>query len=270
MTRGDVLRWTARRLPGVDAALRDDLLATVDELAVSGRRVDRGLEIGSLVGFALRSASRNGASDNRVELIRQGVRVGALIMAMASALWSWTTVPHELATTSAATLVAIAIAGGLRTTALVLALAAVVLTALDGSPQPLALTALAAVAVGRRFDARPCPGGAAATAVGTVAAGLVAASLPTPTTTTVLVAVLSSLPVALLAVGWFDPRFAVAAMVLLGWRLLAVEVPQLVSGMGAVGHGAEGQMLVARTLLMSAGAVIAWQMSRSAIDRCLR
>ena len=270
MNSGTVLRWTARRLPGAGSALHDDLLATVDQLAVRGRRVDRGLEIGSLVGFALRSASRSGASDNRTELIRQGVRVGALILAMASALWSWTTAPHDLALTGVTTLVAVAIAGGLRTTAIVLAFVAVLLTGLDGAPQPLAFVVLGAVAVGRRFDARACPGGAAATAAGVLAAGLVAASLPPPTTTTVLVTAVSILTVVFLAVGWFDPRFAVAATLILVWRLLAVELPDIVNVMGAVDDSAEVRMMVARSLVVGAGAVVAWQVARSAIDRCLR
>jgi hypothetical protein len=267
--RGDVLRWTARRLPGVGDGLHDELVATVDELAGRGRRIDRVLEIGSLVGFSLRSASRRGAFDSRPELIRQGVRVGALVLAVAGALLSWTTAPSDLAVTGVATLLAVAIAGGSRTGAVVLATVAAVLTTLDGGPQPLALVVLGAVAVGHRFDARPCPIGAAVTAVAVVGTGVVAANLPAPTATTVLMVMIGVLPVALLAVGWFDPRFAVAGTVVWVWRFLAVDAHELIDALQALGDRAAFRLLVARWLLMGAGVVLGWHLSKAAIDRCL-
>ncbi len=256
--RGDVVRWTARRLPGIDPALREDLLASVEQLVERRNRVDRMAEVGSLVGFALRSASRRGASDSRSELIRQGLRVGALVLAITGALLTWTgaSEPRGVAMALVATAVAVAVAGGSRLGAVALAAGQVALVAGGaGGHLPLAVIVLAAVVAGHRFDARHCPLGAAVTAVTLVGIGVLEATLPmatvtTMTMTTVLIALAAIVPVALLAVGWFDPRFAVAGTLVWAWPATALDQQQV-------------------WVLAALAVVVGWQVSASALDRCL-
>jgi hypothetical protein len=270
---GRVLRWTARRLPGIDGRLRADLVASVDQLAGRGGRQDRALETASLVGFALRSASRRGAGDDRRELVRQGVRTGALVLAVLGAVGAWSavataTTPAALVLAVLATLAAAAIAGGLRTTAVAVAAASAVAGVVAGTGIALPLVVLGAVALGHRFDARTCPVGAGLAVAGIAAGATVAALAPGATPAGLVVAGVA-VPLVLLGVGWFDPRYAVAATVVWAWRLVAVDVGELAGAVQALGDEAALRLLLARWLLMALGVVAAWRVSRAAIRRCL-
>ncbi len=294
------LRWTARRLPGVDERLRTDLVASADQLAEGSGRLDAALEVASLVGFALRAASRRGTRDDRHELVRQGVRVGALVLTVVGALAAWAAVwtaghaghdpgataaagpfpagvPVALAAAALATLLAAAVAGGLRTGAVVLAavqVGAVALAVVPGpagvgdAPLALPLVVLGAVVVGHRYDARSCPGGAALAAAAIGLAGAAAGLAPHGTVTAVTVAGLA-VPAALLVVGWFDPRYAVAATVVWLWRLVAVDLGELAGAVDALADELTFRLLLARWLAMGLGVVLAWQVSSAAIRRCL-
>jgi hypothetical protein len=292
------LRWTARRLPGVDERLRTDLVASADQLAERSGRLDAALEVASLLGFALRAASRRGARDDRHELVRQGVRVGALVLALVGALAAWAAVwtagqagqdpgtatgllpagvPAALAAAALATLLAAAVAGGLRTGAVVLAAVQVGVVALAVVPAPagtgdaplaLPLVVLGAVVLGHRYDARGCPAGAALAAAAIALSGMAAGLAPNGTVTAVTVAGLA-VPAVLLAVGWFDPRYAVAATVVWLWRLVAVDLGELAGAVDALADELTFRLLLARWLAMGLGVVLAWQVSNAAIRRCL-
>jgi hypothetical protein len=293
VTRGTALRWAARRLPAVDDQLRGDLVASADQLAARRGRVDRALETASLVGFALRSAARRGAHDDRRELLRQGARTGALLLALAGALAAWVAVaggagapgplspppvvdaggPIALALAGLATLVATVIAGGLRAVAVVLAAVqaaavagAVAWTGAPGAALALPLLVLAAVAVGRRFDDRACTVGGLAAAAGVLAGASVAALAPAGAAGVLGVAALA-VPAALLAVGWFDPRYAVSATVVWAWRLVAVDLGDLAAAVGDLADERAFRVLLARWLLMGAGVALAALVSSAAIRR---
>jgi hypothetical protein len=174
-----------------------------------------------------------------------------------------------------ATLVATAIAGGLRTLAVVLsglqiaAVGAVVATTdAPGIALALPLVVLAAVVVGRRFDGRSCPVGALAAAAAVLTGGALALLAPDGAAVALGVAALA-VPAAFLAIGWFDPRYAVAATVVWAWRLVAVDLGELADAAGALADDQAFRLFLARWLLMGAGVVLAGWVSAAAIRRSL-
>lgn len=222
----DVVRWTARRLPGVDEDVRRELAESAAAATRGGGRIDRALEVVSLLGFALRSMSRRGTLDDRREMIRQGVRVGALVLALADALRALaaTTDGAGAAVALAACATAVAIAAGLRASALTAAVAAAALgTIVTGSPSAWSVAVLAAVAVGHRFDARRCPAGGLVCAIALAGGGLVALLAPATTATAIITVTILAAAGGLLLVGWFDPRYAVAATVVWCTRFVALH-----------------------------------------------
>ena len=219
----DIVRWTASRLPGVDDTIRRELAESAGANADRGGRVDRALEAGSLLGFALRSMSRRGALDDRREMVRQGVRVGALVLALASALHAMAAPSVALALGASVT--AVAIAAGLRVGAVVAAAMTVVaVVAATGSPEAWSLAVLAAVALGHRFDARTCPIGGAICATALTAGGAMSAIAPATTSTAIVTVAVIVAASGLLAVGWFDPRFAVAATIVWCCRFVDTDM----------------------------------------------
>lgn len=250
----DIVRWTARRLPGVDNAIRSELVESAGLAADRGGPLDRALEVGSLVAFALRSMSRQGALDDRREMVRQGLRVGALVLALATALRALAAA-HDGASAGlagGACVTAIAIAAGLRVGAVVAAAVTVVLdVAATGSPNVWSLVVLAAVAAGHRFDARRCPTGGVICAAALTGGGIVAAVAPAPTSTAVVTATVAVAACGLLTVGWFDPRFAVAATVVWCSRFVAADAE------------------LVRWLPMFVGLAVGWTISDAALRRTL-
>ncbi|MGH9119214.1 MAG: hypothetical protein ACRD0A_15435 [Acidimicrobiales bacterium] len=272
MSNGAILRWTALRVPGVDDRLRPDMVVAVDAIAARGSRIDRAAEVASLVGFALRSMSRRGAFDDRRELIRQGLRVGALVLAIVNALLAGASAEgaSSIAVGAGAVLTASAIAGGLGLGAVLLAGGTVLLqAATTGPPSVSSLVVLGAVAVGHRFDARRCPVGGAVCAAAVIGGCIGAALLPAPTVAVIVTPTILTVAIGLLAMGWFDPRYAVAATLVWFWRFIAVDIDELGRAMVALGDRAEFQLLVGRWLVMGAGVVFGWRVTEAAIRRCL-
>ncbi len=249
-----IVRWTARRLPGVDEAIRGELVESAGIAADRGGPLDRALEVGSLVGFALRTMSRRGALDDRREMVRQGLRVGALVLALAAALRALAGA-HDVSTAAlavGASVTAIAIASGLRVGAVAAAGATVMMhVAASGSPNAWSLVVLLAVGAGHRFDARPCRVGGLICAASLAAGGIVAALAPAPSSMAIVTSTVVVTACGLLAVGWFDPRFAVAATVVWCSRFVAVDVE------------------AARWLPMLVGLAVGWTISDVAMRRTL-
>lgn len=272
MNSGDVLRWTAHKLPGIEVAIRQDLIASVDAIAERGGRFDRALEIGSLIGFSLRSMSRRGTFDDRRELVRQGLRVGALVLAIAMALFACASAQgaSSIVLAGCASLTAIAIATGLGIGALVLAtVTAVVDVATAGSPTASSLLVLAAVAAGQRFDARRCLAGGAICGTALLGGCTAAALLPSSSAAAIVTMATIAAASSLMVLGWFDPRYAVAATLVWLWRFITVDTDELGQAIAAVGDRAEFQLLLARWLLMGVGVLVGWRVSEAAIRRCL-
>ena len=267
---GELLRWAARRLPGVEPDIRPDLVESVDLIAATRGPVERAAELVSLVGCSLRTMSRRGASDDPRELVRQGVRVGALVLVVVNALVALELVgdARGAAVAVAASATAVMVAGGLATPAVVAAAATVSLQALVGTgPTTGTLIAVVALALGRRFDATTCPVGAVVCA-GALAAGAGAtAALPPGQLSAVAGGGSLVASVALLGLGWFDPRLAVGATVALAWRFLAVDLDELAEAVGSITDRPGRQLLVARWLLMGLGVGAGWCVSQASLRR---
>jgi hypothetical protein len=274
MTPGAVTGWLARRLP-VDDDHRAEVTESVASV-VSGRPpCERAWEAASLAGLWLRLWGRREGGDDARLALRQGVYLGGLILAFAATTEAWrqvgqlegagavalglAVVPATLAAVAAALA-----AGGWRTAAvLVSAWAPVAGILADGSLAAAGIVAPLALLAGDRFGARRCWRGLAA---GTLAAGLLgatAAYAPAGLASDGSALALVTLPLAFLVIGWFDPRFAVAATtVWLGAFVTLDAGPWL----RAVTDGARSPEF-ARWVLMGATVLIAASVSRAALRR---
>jgi hypothetical protein len=233
MTPGTTARWVARRLPVADDAHRDELAESVAAVAAERPRCDRAWEAASLVGLWLRLWGRREGGDNARLALRQGVYLGGTGLLFVVSALAWSGVFHGAtgrAVTGAASLgqasaglvagaalasgAAMLASGGWRIGAVGAAVASLVASAVTGGGVPSALGAVAALAlaVGDRFGGRHCWRGLATGAlIAAALAGLasqvsVAEVVPRGGTIAVV-----AVPLVLLAVGWFEPRFAVAA-----------------------------------------------------------
>ena len=178
-------------------------------------------EAASLVGLWLRLWGRREGLDDARQAVRQGVYLGGVLLAMVVSAEAWSSVgldrlgvtgPVALAAAAMWSVAAVLAAGGWRTAALAAAVVSILaVTVSSGEPPAAGILAAVALLAGDRFGARGCWRGSLA---GAVAAGLLAAvatHVPAEAVGGGSLVVLGGLPVALLAVGWFDPRFAVAA-----------------------------------------------------------
>lgn len=268
MSTGGVLRWVATHLPGVDGAVRADLVHTIDRTAPRAPAGERLAEAVSLVGFALQSSSRRGTGDNRTPMLRQGARVAALPMAAMSTALAWSL--GSVVAVLAGAAVVVLVGAGLRWAAAGPALVAVA-AAVGSSPQLLALSGivLAVVVVGEPFDRTICPtGGLVAGLSVAVGAGVAAVWSPAPVLAVVEIGGLGVLAVFLL-IGWSDPRFAVAATVLCASRFVTADVAELAAALGAAVTGDEVRLVLGRWVIMGAGVAASWLLTRAALDRCL-
>jgi hypothetical protein len=273
---GTATGWVARRLPVADDDHRDELAESVAS-AVAGRPAcDRALETAGLLGLWLRLWGRREGGDDARRALRQGVYLGGVVLMLAASALAWSRATHApesadalgsigafggAALASGAALVA---AGGWRGSALVVvtgSLVACTLTA--GTPPAVGVVGALAVLAGDRFGGRRCWRGLAAGAlVAAVLAGV--AGLASAALLPIGAAVaLAGLPVGFLAVGWFDPRFAVAATVTWLGAMVAVAAPAWpgVVGDGAWTPGRHGWWALA------AAVVVAAQVSRFALRR---
>ena len=150
---------------------------------------------------------------------------------------------------------AVLAAGGWRTAALAAAVVSILaVTVSSGTPPAAGILAALALLAGDRFGARGCWRGSLA---GAVAAGLLAAvvtQIPTEAVGHGSLVVLGALPVALLAVGWFDPRFAFAATTT--WLGALVTVDAVTSSTRAT-----------TSLVVSAAVLVAGHVSWTALRR---
>jgi hypothetical protein len=155
-------------------------------------------------------------------------------------------------------------AGGWRAAAVVASAGALGAGVVAGvSPAASGFIAPLALLAGDRFGARRCWRGLAAGALAAELLAATAAYAPATVTSGGSAVALVTLPLAFLIVGWFDPRFAVAATtVWLGAFVTLDAGPWL----RAVSDGARSPEL-ARWVLMGAAVLIAARVSRAALRR---
>jgi hypothetical protein len=268
---GSVAGWVARRLPVADDDHRDELAESVAR-AVAGRPAcDRAWEVAGLLGLWVRLWGRREGGDDARRALRQGAYLGGVVLMFASSTLAWSRATHApestdglVAGAALASGAAVLAAGGWRGSALVVATGSLVACMLAaGSPLAVGVVGALAVLAGDRFGGRRCWRGLVAGAlVGAVLAGVAglasAALLPMGAAVA-----LAGLPVGFLTVGWFDPRFAIAATVTWLGTMIAVAAPAWpgVVGDGPWTPGRYGWWLLAAVV------VIAAQVSRSALRR---
>jgi hypothetical protein len=278
---GSAAGWVARRLPVADDDHRDELAESVAS-AVAGRPAcDRAWEVAGLLGLWVRLWGRREGGDDARRALRQGAYLGGVVLMFAEAALVWSRATHapessdglvadapgSVGAFAGATLAsgaAVLAAGGWRGSALVAVTASLVACMLTaGSPPAVGVLGALAVLAGDRFGGRRCwrglAAGALAAAVLAGVASLASAAL-LPGGAAVALAIL---PVGFLTVGWFDPRFAIAATLTWLGAMIAVAAPAWpgVVGDGTWTPGRHGWWALA------AAVVIAVQVSRLALRR---
>jgi hypothetical protein len=198
----------ARRLPVDDAAHREEVAGSVAELVAERPRRERAREAVSLIGLWLQLWGRREGLDDVRQSARQGIYLGGVLLAFAAAAEAWGARGSGSAVAAVLASAAAALgAGGWRGGAAGAAAGAAITTPLAAGTLP-ALPVFAAVAlvVGARFGARHCWRGLAAAMLIAAVVGVLAASVEDWRGVALGIAA-----GALLVVGRFDARFAVAA-----------------------------------------------------------
>jgi hypothetical protein len=249
--------------------------------AVAGRPAcDRAWEAAGLLGLWVRLWGRREGGDDVGRALRQGAYLGGVVLMIAASALAWSRATHAPASAEGlvagapgsvgavvgamlASGAAVLAAGGWRWSALVVATCSLVAcTVAAGSPPAVGVVGALAVLAGDRFGGRRCWRGLVAGAVvGAVLAAVAgvasAALLPVGATLA-----LAGLPVGFLTVGWFDPRFAIAATVTWLGAMIAVASP---AWDGVVGDGTWTPE--SGWWALAAAVVIAAQVSRVALRR---
>ncbi len=213
---GPAAVWIARRLPLDDDAHREELAGSVADLVAQRPRCERTREAASLAGLWLRLWGRREGLDDAREAVRQGIYLGGVLVALVASASAWSAGrlgggSGPIVAALLASLGAALAAGGWRVGAVAaVAGSTIAATVATGTRPALALFAVLALVTGDRFGARRCGRGLTAGVAGAAALAGIAVAVPAAVSAAA-VAVLGSVAVALLAVGWFDPRFALAA-----------------------------------------------------------
>lgn len=220
------------RLEGVDDAFRADLALTVRDALDAEGTAGRVGELCALAGLVLRLRARARTAAGGVDVWRQGVALGGVLLLVAHV---------------ALVLAAVRLGGPTEPQAAALGVGVLVgLAAIVPGPVP-----------GRRCAAAFL----VALAVGALAPGVAGAALP--------VVMAGVLPCVLLAVGWFDPRLAAAATLLIFARLLASGFDELGTALDVLAADGDRVLLV-RWIVMGFGVVAAWLVTQRAHDRLVR
>lgn len=273
------IHWVAERFEGVGPSYRRDVVLTTSELCRQAGRHRRWLELLSLVGLALRLRSRARTGYRPDAVWRQGLYLGAvLLLTMLATETAAGGVGLDRYGAAAALLASLGCAlCARRPAAVVLAAGAAVVEVvwIARGVQAGAFVSCCAVAIGGLIAGSPAPGrharglalvaGAIALAGGSSAIAVGTGSAQAAT----VVAFAWVIPIALVVMGWFDPRFAAAATTLVFARLAASGFGELGKALAALEQ--DGQRgLLARWVLMGAGVLAAWFTTNRSIRRMTR
>jgi hypothetical protein len=284
-----VVRWLSGRLEGVSEGYRQDVSLTARELVAGADMWTRWLEVAALLALALRLRSRNRTGGRASAVWYQGLYLGALLLlvALASSAWARLTDPMVLAgaptiTTSLVGAIGLSAATGLglrghRAAAVLLAAggAGAYLSASGRGTAQAMFASASVVGVGGLLigTVPPLPADrdraaiAGAVALMALPIGLLAGSNATTSATTLAFTVV--VPVGMVVAGWFDPRLAAAATVLVFSRLLASGFDEVGRALAILAQQGEGALLL-RWILMSSGVLAAWFATHRSIRRLTR
>ncbi len=119
----------------------------------------------------------------------------------------------------------------------------------------------------RATDDRPAPIVVQGLIAGGAGVGVLVAAGSIGAPAGALVAVGVVAPAMLLAAGWFDPRLAVAATVVWGWRFAVANHDAVLGDLGRLGWGITVTELIVRWVMMAAGVLVALVVARTSIRR---
>lgn len=278
MTRFEVwvLSNLCRRLP-LRQTIQEEIYDTARERSANQPALFRGREIGSLLGLNLRLRSNLATGENQREIFTQAAALGSTLVLFGTLAWIHASNPSASTFALALSMLAIAASNlvGYRVVGTVVQLLCGVgwlLSETLTTPVTTGLgigVLLCVVGLGARRSTRHPTIGllllglAAAYLAWSASIGLEAMRLGAVTT------VAAVGPLFLLAVGWFDPRYAIAATMVWVWRLAAVDVVDVVSGASQLGADAELTLLAARWLLMGAGVLAGTAVSQRSLTRTI-
>jgi hypothetical protein len=278
-----VVSWLTERLEGVEPSYRRDVALTTREVTADAGWLARSIELISLVGLALRLRSRSRTGNRADQIWRQGVYLGSigLLVASTGAAWANAVDPGR----DAGALLAASTFASAAT------LAASVACGLRGHRNAAVLLSITGTVAFIGSGAAGAEAGAFATACIVSLGGLLAGTAPPASGRSTVLAVsllpLAALPlalvggadatavaatftavgaVALLALGWFDPRLAAAATTLVFSRLLASGFDELGQALTVLAEDGQ-QALLLRWMVMAVGVVAAWLATQRSIRR---
>ena len=284
-----IVVWITGRLEGVSEGYRRDVALTARELGADADPFSRWLELGALLALALRLRSRKSAGGRPSGVWHQGLRSGAILLVVALASVASSNVADPAVRARPTTLVlsltaviglATAVGLGLRgrrpAAALLTAVGAVAYLSISGRGAAPAVFASASVlAVGGLLIGLPpqvpagprraqfaCVFPLIGLPIGLLVGRQEAAS-------GVMLAFTLLLPLVLVIAGWFDPRAAAAATVLVLSRLLASGFDELGRALAVFAQEGQGTLLL-RWILMSTGVLAAWFVTHQSIRRLFR
>lgn len=283
------VRWVIGSFEGVSEDYRQDVALTARELVADTDLWTRWLELGALVALALRLRSRNRTGGRASVVWHQGFYLGGLLLlaalaSVASSHLADPTVPERTFAMTMSLAGAIALTGavglglrGHRPVAVLLAAAGAVacLSASEHGTMAALFASSSVLAVGGVLIGIVPPVLASrrrallASTLPLIALPVALAAGSDATASTATLAFTAVVPVGMVAAGWFDPRLAAAATVLVLSRLLASgfdELGRALAILAREGHG----LLLMRWMLMSSGVLAAWFATHRSIRRLPR
>jgi hypothetical protein len=272
--------WIAAQLDVADEDYQRDVSLTTAEVCHEVGWLSRTAELLSLVGLALRLRSRASTRDRPEAIWSQGVHTGALVLlAGLGAQCAADGSAGQLAIAFGLVAAVVLALGGRRRAAIACIVAATTIECLmlahgagGGAFASGGLIVIGGLLA--RSSSATRPRHTAAAVLAAIAAVLlstaVAAALGTATAhAAVVVAFGWLLPIALVSLGWFDPRLAAAATTLVFARLAASGFGELGHALAALDLGGQ-RYLLARWVLMGTAVLAAWLVTDRSIRRVTR
>lgn len=270
------LSFAVRHLVPVDEDAGAEIVRTAIE-ATDGRSISRRVrELMSMVGLGLRLRGHRATGDDRRQILAQAASLGGALVLLATAAWVWADADTvDLSTVLIVTVIGSGAVVSPRLVQVVLggvgAISLLVFGTFATAPVIAGLTIGIVLTVAgstvwahsfRPWLAMPVIAVVITEAIGfaVVGSGWL--------TTGVLTVLAAGGPLAFLAVGWFDPRFALVATAVWFWRLAAVDLVDLAGAGMDLGRELTLDVLIVRWLVMGAGVLIGLAVSQRSLHRC--
>lgn len=270
--------WVTERFEGVEPAYRRDVALTTGEVTAHAGLYARAVELVALVGLWLQLRSRRRTGSRAEAVWRQGLYIGGgLLLAMLAAqTWASLADPASPVVTFGAGIALAASLGlcmrGRRWAAAVLAAGGAAAYIGAGAIDPATFGSSCVVAVGGLLvgSAPTVPAGrrrAVAASVLVLAAWPLALAVGADATVTAVSLAFTGIgALVLVGLGWFDPRLAAAATVLVFSRLAASGLGELGQALAVLAENGRHALLV-RWMVMGAGVLGAWFATQRSIRR---